>query len=60
MDNSARIERFSPQVSYHVAECEVIELMPYEDEVESLFCNFVDEIDAWARQALAANGFGDY
>ena len=27
---------------------------------ESLFENFVDEIDAWARQALAANGFGDY
>ena len=25
----------------------------------SLFENFVDEIDAWARQALAANGFGD-
>ena len=27
---------------------------------DSLFENFVDEIDAWARQALAANGFGDY
>ena len=27
---------------------------------ESLFENFADEIDAWARQALAANGFGDY
>ena len=21
---------------------------------------FCDEIDAWARQAMAANGFGDY
>ena len=27
---------------------------------ESLFVNLVDEIDAWARHALAANGFGDY
>jgi len=27
---------------------------------ESMFETFVDEIDAWARQALAANGFGDY
>lgn len=26
---------------------------------ESLFTAFVDEIDAWARHALAANGFGD-
>ena len=28
-------------------------------EAEPLFTVFVDEIDAWARQALAANGFGD-
>ncbi len=27
---------------------------------ESLFETFVDEIDIWARRALAANGFGDY
>lgn len=27
---------------------------------ESLFENFADEIDIWARRALAANGFGDY
>ena len=29
-------------------------------ERDSLFENFVDEIDAWARHAMAANGFGDY
>ena len=29
-------------------------------EHESLFESFVDEIDVWARRALAANGFGDY
>ena len=28
-------------------------------EAESPFVAFVDEIDAWARRALAANGFGD-
>ena len=27
---------------------------------ESLFENFIDEIDVWARRVLAANGFGDY
>jgi hypothetical protein len=27
---------------------------------ESLFETFTDEIDTWARRALAANGFGDY
>ena len=27
---------------------------------ESLFENFVDDIDTWARRALAANGFGDF
>lgn len=27
---------------------------------ESLFENFADEIDTWARRALAANGFGDF
>jgi hypothetical protein len=27
---------------------------------ESQFEIFADEIDAWARRALAANGFGDY
>ena len=27
---------------------------------ESLSESFIDEIDIWARRALAANGFGDY
>jgi hypothetical protein len=27
---------------------------------DSLSEIFLDEIDAWARQVLAANGFGDY
>jgi hypothetical protein len=27
---------------------------------DSLSENFNDEIEAWARQAMASNGFGDY
>jgi hypothetical protein len=27
---------------------------------DSLSESFIAEIDAWARQSLAANGFGDY
>jgi len=34
--------------------------LPSDEPVcESLFENFSDEIDSWARRALAANGFGD-
>ena len=60
MDNTVRIESLAGEVAYHVEECEVIELRPCKDEADSLFGNFVDEIDAWARHALAANGFGGY
>jgi hypothetical protein len=30
------------------------------DQGDSSWEAFVDEIDTWARRALAANGFGDY
>jgi hypothetical protein len=30
------------------------------DESGTSWEAFVDEIDAWARRTLAANGFGDY
>ncbi len=29
-------------------------------ERDSLSLNFIEEIDAWARHALATNGFGDF
>jgi len=29
-------------------------------ERDSLSENFLDELDAWARHAMARNGFGDY
>jgi hypothetical protein len=41
-------------------ECDIIPLRPEQYVRESLSENFINEIDAWARHALAANGFGDY
>ena len=34
--------------------------LPADDEHDTPWETFNDEIDAWARRALAANGFGDY
>ena len=31
-----------------------------EDDLDTPWETFTDQIDAWARHALAANGFGDY
>ena len=44
----------------HGSECEIVPLKPEQYVRESLSENFNDELDAWARHALAANGFGDY
>lgn len=43
---------------YHTQEVGNVKL--FTGNQESLSENFYAEIDAWARQALAANGFGDY
>jgi len=40
--------------------CDVIELNSEVNRRESLTETFCEEIDQWARRALAANGFGDY
>ena len=44
----------------YTEECEIIPLKPEQYVRESLSENFIGELDAWARHALAANGFGDY
>ncbi|TNF88186.1 MAG: hypothetical protein JSU67_11010 [Gammaproteobacteria bacterium] len=44
----------------HDEECEIVPLRPEQYVRESLSENFINEIEAWARHALAANGFGDY
>ena len=44
----------------YTEECEIVPLRPEQYVRESLAENFINELDAWARHALAANGFGDY
>jgi hypothetical protein len=43
-------------------ECEIIEFKPEQVDQgrESLSENFNQEIEVWARRALASNGFGDF
>jgi hypothetical protein len=41
-------------------ECEVVEFSSDYRRRDSLSETFNDEIEAWARHALASNGFGDY
>jgi hypothetical protein len=40
--------------------CEVVEISSDYKRRDSLSETFNDEIEAWARHALASNGFGDY
>lgn len=40
-------------------ECEVVPIRPERYARESLSENFIEELEGWARRALAANGFGD-
>jgi hypothetical protein len=42
------------------SEADIVEFKMGYHQSESLHENYVSEIDAWARQALASNGFGDY
>lgn len=41
-------------------EWNIVKLRRRNHDRDSLTENFTHELDAWARQALAANGFGDY
>ena len=40
--------------------CEIVEFTPADINRDAPSEMSFDEIDAWARHALAANGFGDY
>jgi hypothetical protein len=42
------------------AECEVVAISSDYKRRDSLSEAFNEEIEAWARHALASNGFGDY
>ena len=41
-------------------DCEFVEFTPGNINRDAQSEMSIDEIDAWARRALAANGFGDY
>ena len=41
-------------------ECDIVEFRLGNRDRDSLHENYILEIDAWARQAMASNGFGDY
>ena len=63
MDNAAKkelVQQVLEDLDSRPQQCEIVQLQPGQPQRESLFENFVDEIDAWARRALASNGFGDY
>ena len=68
MDNTARDELVMQVLEdlsdcYEEQEhtgCDIVEFRLNNQDRDSLYENFVNEIDAWARQALASNGFGDY
>ena len=61
MKNEIEVDVFEESFDYR-DECEVIEFKSdwNSDERDSLSEIFNEEIDIWARRALAANGFGDY
>jgi hypothetical protein len=41
-------------------DCEIIAFTPASNNRETLREMPSDEVETWARRALAANGFGDY
>jgi hypothetical protein len=66
MNQAARIEHYpetdppAAQTHQQASACDVFELNTEKSHGESLSEAFCEEIDRWARRALAANGFGDY
>jgi len=55
MEAVARDEMYSIDT-----DCEIVEFTPGSINRDAQSEMSFDEIDVWARRALAANGFGDY
>jgi hypothetical protein len=55
MENLVKDALFSVET-----DCDIVEFTPANVKRDSLSEIFLEEIDAWARQALATNGFGGY
>jgi hypothetical protein len=63
MENTVRDERLIQAIEEFTddyRDCEILEFDRDYQQRDSLSENFVNEIEAWARHALAANGFGDH
>ena len=63
MENVARdLEPVVDSESSHVAQQKfaIVQSRAQNRDRDSLSENFNNEIEAWARQAMASNGFGDY
>jgi hypothetical protein len=63
MENLAQdLEPEFDSESNHVTQqkLEIVQSRTQSRDRDSLSENFNNEIEAWARQAIASNGFGDY
>ena len=63
MENLAQdLEPISDSESIHIAlqKFAIVRSRAQNRDRDSLSENFNNEIEAWARQAIASNGFGDY
>ena len=63
MENPSQdLEPIFDSESNHIApkKFEIVQSRAQNRDRDSLSENFNDEIEAWARQAMASNGFGDY
>ena len=63
MENTARNKRMMETIEEFISEqgdCEVFEFDRNSYQRDSLSENFVNEIESWARHAIASNGFSDY
>jgi hypothetical protein len=66
MNQTARIEQYpetdppTVQKPKRASTCDVVGMNAHHSRGESLSEAFCEEIDRWARRALASNGFGDY
>ena len=64
MENTARrqlLDQVLEDLAVNGIEARIVEVRAAEPiERDSLSLNFIEEIDAWARHALATNGFGDF
>jgi len=60
MQNLAFDENYplEPETTRH--DCEILDFEHRHQARDSLSENFVNEIEAWARHALATNGFADF